>query len=195
MGFRNGVLAGPVVYDLYKLAPITNLTHRLYVVDIVRPSTGQRNDIISLQHDARSTTPQAFITVSSAKLLKLVGRKIGVTCVLCDPSLTTIVGFESLNLFDIVFKPFFAAGNYLFTILLVVGASVKGCTGAISPCPGFLVFGGLFFVLFLILSTCLDPVGQIAPRPFIIGVLLLTVAPIPADAALDARLAFPRSSI
>jgi hypothetical protein len=96
------VLAGPVVYDLYELAPITSPAQGLYVVDIVRPSTGQRNDMVSLQHDARRTAPQAFITVSSAKLLKLLGRKIAATCVLCSPSLTAIISFESLNFFDVV---------------------------------------------------------------------------------------------
>ena len=119
------------------------------------------------------------------------GRETAAARVLCSPSHTAIVGFELSDLFEVVFGPFCAAGNYLFTILLVVGALVSRCAGAIGSCPRFLVFSDLFFVFFLILPTRLDPVRQIGPRPFVLGVLLPTVVTILSYAALDARLALP----
>lgn len=50
-------------------------------------------------------------------------------------------------------------------------------------------------MLFLVLSTSFDPVRQVGPRPFILGVLLLAALTILANAALDTRLALAHPTI
>ena len=111
------------------------------------------------------------------------------------PPFTTVVGFELLDLFGVVLAPLLATSDDLFAIKLVVFALVSGHSSDVGLCPCFLVLGDLLFMLFLVLSTSFDPVRQVSPRPFILGVLLLAALTILANAALDTRLALAHPTI
>jgi hypothetical protein len=151
--------------------------------------------MVSLKHDARGATTQALVTVPLARFFELLCREVATACVPCSPPLAAISGLKLLDPLRVVPGPLSTASDHFFIVLLVVGTLVTDCAGTVGSCPSFLVFGDSFFVLFLVLPSRLDPVGQVGSRPLLLGVLLPTVATVLFDAALDARLALAHSAV
>jgi hypothetical protein len=151
--------------------------------------------MVSLQHDPHNTTTQALVAISFAEILELFGCEVTGTVVLRGPSLAAVVGLELPDLLEVFFGPFFAAGDHLFTVLLVVGTLVRGHADVIGLRPGFLVFGDLLFVLFLVFPACFDTMRQVGPRPLVFGVLLAVATIVVPRPCFDAGLAVVQVTI
>ncbi len=183
------MLVRPVVHGLHGLDPVAGPAQRLDVADVVRPSPGQRDDMVSLQQDIFGSATQALVAIPLAELLKLPDCKVAGTCVLCGPSLATVVCLELPDLLGVVLSPLFATGDDFVAVALVVFAFVGGGSGSVSLCSNLLILGDLLLMLFLVLSTRLDPVGQVGPRSLVPCVLPPMAVIVSSRLCFDARLA------
>jgi hypothetical protein len=145
--------------------------------------------VIGLKQDTLGTATQTPVAIPLAQFFELLGREVARTCVLRGPPLAAVVGLELPDLLGVLPAPLFATRYDVFAIALVVFAFESGHSSSIGLCPGFLVLGYLFLVLFLILPASLDSVLQIGPRALVLSVLPPTVATVLPNATLDARLA------
>jgi hypothetical protein len=75
------------------------------------------------------------------------------------PPLATVVGFGLSDFLGIILSPLLAASDYFVSVKLVVLPFRSAYAIFVLFCPSLLVLGYLFFVFFLILSACLDPMG------------------------------------
>jgi hypothetical protein len=92
--------------------------------------------------------------------------------VLRGSSLTAVVGLGLPDFLGVVLTPLLAAGDYFVSVKLVVLTLGSAYALFVLRCPSLLVLGYLFFVFFLVLSACLDPMGQVCSGFVILSVLL-----------------------
>jgi hypothetical protein len=85
--------------------------------------------------------------------------------------LAKVVGLGLPDSLGVTLGPLLATSYYVFTLAFVVAAFGSVYALLIVRCPDLLVLGDLLPVFFLILPTCLDPVGQACS-----GFLVLSVS-------------------
>src|ERR687894_489610 len=128
--------------------------------------------MVSLQYSFGVAAGQTFVLVTLAKCFKLLSGKSARAGVLCGSPLATIVRFGLLDFLGVILPPLLATGDYLVSIKLVVLTLGSSHAFFVLCRPSLLVLGYLFFVFFLVLSMCLDPMGQVRSTFLILGILL-----------------------
>ena len=113
-----------------------------------------------------------LLMLSEPPLVKGTTWSIPTTGVPSSSPLAKIVGFGLPDSFRTILSPLFTASYHFVAVAFVVLTSRDAHTIFVFCCPPFLVLGYLFLVLFLILSACLYPMGQIRSGFLISGVLL-----------------------
>lgn len=151
--------------------------------------------MVGLQHSFCVTATQTPITVLLAELFELLGGEVSTSGVLCGSPLTAIVGFGYPYSFRIILSPLSAARDYLLTIAFVVVALRGDHTLTVILCPPSLVFGYSYSVFFLVLTTRLDPIRQIGPRPLVLSILLTSITTVFAHVRPDTQLALSHAPI
>jgi hypothetical protein len=89
-----------------------------------------------------------------------------------SPSLASVVGLGLPDFLGITLGPLLAANDCFIAVALVVSTPGSGFFLFVVRRPLLLVFGNLFFVFFLILPVCVDPMGQVCSCFLVLGVLL-----------------------
>jgi hypothetical protein len=152
--------------------------------------------VVGLQLGFGVATSQTPVAILLAKCPELLGGKATRTGMPGGPSLAAIVGLGRLDLVRITLGPLLASSNYFFALTLVVSEVRSGYLLLVVCCPLLLVLRNLFLVFFLILSSCLYPMGQVRPGFLIFSVLLQVFALILLCARPDADFALlPPASV
>jgi hypothetical protein len=149
----------PVGNDAHELPSVTGPAQGLDVADVVRASSSQRDDVISLQPDFRSAASQAPVSIPFTKHFELFGGKTPQAGVFRGSPFTAVVGLGVANFLGIILSPLLTASYNLMLMAFVLFPTAARYHLRVLSSPPFLVFVNLFFVLFLILSARFDPVG------------------------------------
>jgi hypothetical protein len=128
--------------------------------------------MVSLQYGFVIAASQTFVAVTLAEFFELLNGKVPTTGVPRSPPFAKIVGLGLPDFFGVILCPLLATSKYVFTLAFVVAAFGSAYALFVVRCPDLLVLGYLFLVLFLVLPTSLDPMGQIRSGFLILGVLL-----------------------
>jgi|SRR5215208_747634 hypothetical protein len=128
--------------------------------------------MVSLQYGFVIAASQTFVAVTLAEFFELLNGKVPTTGVPRSPPFAKIVGLGLPDFFGVILCPLLATSKYVFTLAFVVAAFGSAYALFVVRCPDLLVLGYLFLVLFLVLPTCLDPMGQVRPGVLKLGVLL-----------------------
>jgi len=128
--------------------------------------------MVSLQCGFGVAASETPATVTLAERPELLGGKTAWTGVPRGPPLAAIVGFGLPDFLGITLSPLLTASDYFVTVKFVVLTFRSAYAFFVLCCPSLLVLGYLFFVFFLMLSACFDPVGQVRPGFLKSGVLL-----------------------
>jgi hypothetical protein len=145
--------------------------------------------MVSLQYGFGIAASQTHVAVTLAKRFELLDGKVPTTGVPRSPPLAAIVGFGLPDFLGIFLGPLLAASYYFVAIAFVVLTSGSAHTIIVLCCPTLRVLGYLFFVFFLILSACFDPMGQVRPGFLVLGVLFQAPPTIFSHARADTHLA------
>jgi hypothetical protein len=115
--------------------------------------------MVSLQYGFHIAVSQTLVAVTLAEFFELLDGKTARTGVLRGPPLAAIVRFSLPDFLRIILSPLLTASDYFVSVKLIVLTFGSAYAIFVLFCPSLPVLGYLFFVLFLILSACLDPMG------------------------------------
>jgi hypothetical protein len=127
--------------------------------------------MVSLQYGFGITASQTPVAVSIAQGFELLSGKTARTGVPRGPPLAAIVGLGLPDFLGVTLGPLLTASDYFITVELVVLALRSAYAFFVLCCPSLLVLGYLFLVFLVVLSACLDPMGQIRSGFLVLGVL------------------------
>jgi hypothetical protein len=145
--------------------------------------------MVGLQYGFRIASSQTLVAVSIAQCFELLGGKTARTGMPRGPPLAAIVGFDLPDFLGIILSPLLTASDYFVTVKLIVLTSRSAYAIFVLFCPSLLVLGYLFLVFLVVLSACLDPMGQVCPGFLVLGVVLQTFTPVLSYPRTDTQLA------
>src|SRR5687768_8887733 len=125
--------------------------------------------MVSLQYGFGIAASQTLVAITLAEFKELLDSKIPTTGVPRSSPPAKVVDLGLPDFFGVIFSPLLATSKYDFTLAFVVAAFRSVYALPVVRCPELLVLGNLFIVLFLVLPTCLDPMGQIRSGFLILG--------------------------
>ena len=151
--------------------------------------------MVGLQYGFGIAASQTSVAVTLAKLSELLEREVSTTVVPRSSPLAKIVGLGLPDFLGVIFGPLLTASYYFVALAFIVIKFVSGYDLLVVRFPLRLVLGYLYFMLFLVLSTCLDPMGKARSSSLILSVLLQAFTTILSYAQPDTHLALVQMAI
>jgi hypothetical protein len=145
--------------------------------------------MVGLQYGFGIAASQTLVALSIAQCFELLGGKTARTGMPRGPPLAAIVGFGLPDFLRVILTPLLATSYHFVAVEFVVVAFGSVYALLVVRHPDFLVLGYLFLVFLVVLSACLDPMGQVCPGFLVLGVLLQTFTPVLSYPRTDTQLA------